>query len=773
MKLISCHIENFGCLQNFDYFFSDGVNIICRENGWGKSTFAAFLLAMFYGLPSRGKKRQAVSNGNRLSRQDVRSTYRPWQGGVFGGSLIFEAGGRTYEMTRVFGNRESEDDFDLRDPDTNLPCFDYTKNIGKELFALDRESFLRTVFISQQDCGTEPTDDVNALITDLAENAGDMKSYEEAQKRLKEAANRLTPKRATGRLYRTQERIGQLERDTAGSNDLEENIALCSREQHELARRKKTLEAERTLLEKKTAEAEKREKENAGAGREEESFLAKKQLWQQLQRTYERRQKSMENASSFFPGRVPTRAEAEEFLKNCREMERMEERMQAEMLTEEEQERLTVLEEQFAQGSDYVITGKISRPGRDREVQDYKRGGASGAGIFPSQAGIMLILAAAVLVLLVYGTGSVKGAAVPVMTIAAILLAAAGGGIAAAVFLNRTSENVGRQAIADFSDTDYLREEDPHDEKARAYAEYKYLEQKEQKVEKTHADWAEARKPIMRFLRELGFDPSEDLHAQLSSIRDAADDCEDARTLLRESREEVRLFEEELRRCGLTPEKMQQAGLKSSKSPDLSQQKVQSAADLRAKRDEVREDILQCHSRELDIERRMEELIRERDDRDMMLDELKKLRTQQEKDLAGYRQVTMASDLLQKAKESLTARYADPIRISFCNYWEMITGSSAAGIYVDANSNVTIEEKGRQRDSASFSTGWRDLAGICLRTALADAMYPPGGRERPFLVLDDPFTNLDDGKIEGAMCFLRETGRNYQILYFTCSGARC
>lgn len=772
MKLISCHIENFGCLQNFDYFFSDGVNIICRENGWGKSTFAAFLLAMFYGLPSRGKKRQAVFTGNRMSRQDVRSTYRPWQGGVFGGSLIFEAGGRTYEMTRVFGNRESEDDFDLRDPDTNLPCFDYTKNIGKELFALDRESFLRTVFISQQDCGTEPTDDVNALITDLAENAGDMESYEEAQKRLKDAANRLTPKRGTGRLYRTQERIRQLERDTAGSNDLEDNIVLCSREQNELAQRIKTLEAERTLLEKKTAEAEKREKENAGAG-QEESIPVKKQLWQQLQRTYERRQKSMENASSFFPGRVPTRAEAEEFLKNCREMERMEERMQAEMLTEEEQERLTVLEEQFAQGSDYVITGKTSRTGRDREVPDSKRGEASGAGIFPSHAGIMLILAAAVLVLLAYGTGSVKGAAVPVMTIAAILLAAAGGGIAAAVFLNRTAENVDRQAIADFSDTDYLREEDPHDEKARVYAEYKYLEGKEQKVEKTHADWAEARKPILRFLRELGFDPSEDLHAQLTSIRDAADDCEDARILLRESREEVRLFEEELRRCGLTPEKMQQAGLKSSKSPDSSQQKVQSAAELRARRDEIREDILQCHSQELDIERRMEELIRERDDRDMMLDELKELRAQQEKDLAGYRQVTMASDLLQRAKESLTARYADPIRISFCNYWEMITGSSAAGIYVDANSNVTIEEKGRQRDSASFSTGWRDLAGICLRTALADAMYPPDGRERPFLVLDDPFTNLDDGKIEGAMCFLRETGRNYQILYFTCSGARC
>jgi uncharacterized protein YhaN len=103
----------------------------------------------------------------------------------------------------------------------------------------------------------------------------------------------------------------------------------------------------------------------------------------------------------------------------------------------------------------------------------------------------------------------------------------------------------------------------------------------------------------------------------------------------------------------------------------------------------------------------------------------------------------------------------------------MITGYSAAGVYVDANSNVTFEEKGKQRDAESFSTGWRDLAGICLRTALADAMYPPGRGERPPLILDDPFTNLDDKKMKGAMCFLREMGSNYQILYFTCSSARC
>ena len=50
MKLIRCHIENFGVLHDFDYAFNDGINIIHAENGWGKSTFASFIRVMFYGF---------------------------------------------------------------------------------------------------------------------------------------------------------------------------------------------------------------------------------------------------------------------------------------------------------------------------------------------------------------------------------------------------------------------------------------------------------------------------------------------------------------------------------------------------------------------------------------------------------------------------------------------------------------------------------------------------------------------------------------------------
>ena len=43
MKLLRCHIENFGVLSGFDYEFESGLTVICRENGFGKSTLAAFL----------------------------------------------------------------------------------------------------------------------------------------------------------------------------------------------------------------------------------------------------------------------------------------------------------------------------------------------------------------------------------------------------------------------------------------------------------------------------------------------------------------------------------------------------------------------------------------------------------------------------------------------------------------------------------------------------------------------------------------------------------
>ena len=70
MKLIKCHVENFGKLSDFTYDFTDGCNTVCEENGWGKSTLAAFLRVMLFGFQNEGK---------RDPLENERKRYSPWQ----------------------------------------------------------------------------------------------------------------------------------------------------------------------------------------------------------------------------------------------------------------------------------------------------------------------------------------------------------------------------------------------------------------------------------------------------------------------------------------------------------------------------------------------------------------------------------------------------------------------------------------------------------------------------------------------------------------------
>jgi uncharacterized protein YhaN len=58
---------------------------------------------------------------------------------------------------------------------------------------------------------------------------------------------------------------------------------------------------------------------------------------------------------------------------------------------------------------------------------------------------------------------------------------------------------------------------------------------------------------------------------------------------------------------------------------------------------------------------------------------------------------------------------------------------------------------------------------ICTRFALVKAMFKG---EQPFLILDDPFVNLDKNKIKNALAFLNELSKEHQLLYFTCHESR-
>lgn len=190
MKLIRCHIENFGVLSDFDFSFEDGLTTICQSNGFGKSTFAAFIKAMFYGFPRTGA-RNVVENERRR--------YDPWQGGKYGGYLEFETQGIGYRVERSFGKTAAKDTFSLLNLNTRQASAAYSERLGEELFRLDADSFARSTYVSQLSArDMEATTSIRSKLSNLVDDTNDISNYDTAEKKLRDYRTKFRAYRGNG-----------------------------------------------------------------------------------------------------------------------------------------------------------------------------------------------------------------------------------------------------------------------------------------------------------------------------------------------------------------------------------------------------------------------------------------------------------------------------------------------------------------------------------------------------------------------------------------------
>lgn len=99
MRIERIAIDKFGGLRGFEKEFGAGLTVIYGGNESGKTTLAAFVRAMLYGL-----------NGKSASvAQNERRKYMPWGETAMGGSLRLTDGRESYEIVRVFGQTKKND----------------------------------------------------------------------------------------------------------------------------------------------------------------------------------------------------------------------------------------------------------------------------------------------------------------------------------------------------------------------------------------------------------------------------------------------------------------------------------------------------------------------------------------------------------------------------------------------------------------------------------------------------------------------------------------
>ena len=167
--------------------------------------------------------------------------------------------------------------------------------------------------------------------------------------------------------------------------------------------------------------------------------------------------------------------------------------------------------------------------------------------------------------------------------------------------------------------------------------------------------------------------------------------------------------------------------------------------------------------------KQLEDLQEQMDLCDEKAEELEEQLELQQADTEKYNLVKLTQDFLQKAKEQFIAKYMEPISRGFSKYYTMLTGDTRGEWMIDANINLKVREYGELRETHWLSAGYQDLIGVCMRLALVDAMYQG---EKPFLILDDPFVNLDKEKVEYGNKLLLSVAEEYQVIYFTCHDSR-
>lgn len=203
MNLTEVYVENFGVLKDYRYQVGSGFNFVYGKNGTGKSTFAEFIKAMFYGLPQT-RVRKSLD-------LDVRKKYKPWDGGNYGGYICFEAGGKSYKLSRTFGDKEKEDTFMLIDVKTGFLSVDYTSDIGEELFGVNRDAFGETTWISAATNRITVNDSIHSNLGKSMNFGEDMKCCDKALTRIEDAYRQYVKTGQRGLIAETKNKVSELE----------------------------------------------------------------------------------------------------------------------------------------------------------------------------------------------------------------------------------------------------------------------------------------------------------------------------------------------------------------------------------------------------------------------------------------------------------------------------------------------------------------------------------------------------------------------------------
>ena len=125
-------------------------------------------------------------------------------------------------------------------------------------------------------------------------------------------------------------------------------------------------------------------------------------------------------------------------------------------------------------------------------------------------------------------------------------------------------------------------------------------------------------------------------------------------------------------------------------------------------------------------------------------------------------------EYLELAQENVSQRFVDPINQDFKKIFDRFNLQDKEFL-IDNNLNINEKSPVGLKNLEYSSQGIQDIISFTKRLILIDKIYAVN---KPVIVLDDTFVNLDDNMLELAKKIVKNLSEKYQVFYFCCN-SRC
>lgn len=648
--------------------------------------------------------------------ENERKHYMPFQGASFGGRIIFRIGEKRYRLERSFGLKKSEDSFRLFDEDSGKESKDYSENIGEELFSLDAESFQRVCMISHEDLHFSMNSRMHAKLGNVAEDQEDMKKFQQVQTILKDGINALSPNRRTGNIFKLKMQEEELSSGLYGKEALENAVLSIEKEVLSLTEKEARRKEEGKALE---AELSQRISEKDSLGKWM-SYAQKKEEWEKAEYRYENALKW------YYQDRFSEIPEEKKTLLWKEEMQSLQEQIRSIKKEIEKASEIggenNVVEnigiEVGKEGGIVLPLEEASVPGASRAKKDTSKNETFGnvtkeMGQYGTSPVVLFALAGLGLLFVLLFFGKLFG--MPLGLPSALFLLLGILSLSLCFFLWRSGEQKKR-----------TWKEKQEEEEAR--------QRKQQAIR-----FASLEELLSRFHK---LEDMQDLEMEAAGRKE----------------EFLRFVEEEGGEQAFSLLEEKQKEWEEGPSLEESRRKLEA---FRKEEEERREEIRKKRAEREAKVRDLEFL----EEQERLLEQKKEEREALEK---RYNLLQKTKAYLEMAKERFALQYKAPILEAFQKYFQSIC-TEPLQFQMSEDLELSFVDRGLSREQGYLSEGLQDLCRFCQKLAIFDAMFR---EEKAFLLLDDPFSHLDEKNGARARALLEELAESRQIFYFTCSEER-